>query len=323
MCLERRLAALEGLSMDKVKWNILLVDDEEDEFLLTRGLLAEALEHSFSLAWAASYQAGREAILTGAYDAILMDYDLGAATGIDLAREVIAAGCEIPILLLTGHGSYDVDLQAMQAGLSDYLNKNRLNASNLEHAIRYAVERQRSRQDLEAARTELAAANRILAARNAELEAANAALRLSEERFRLAVSAMKDCAWDWDVVAKRIWRSESYYTMFGPFYEPIDPTLDWWADRLHPADRERVQASFQQAVNSTATRWEAEYRLRRGDGSYAVVHDSAYLVRSLQGQVLRAAGGVQDITHQKQTAARYRQILETTMRASGAWTCTG
>jgi PAS domain S-box-containing protein len=303
--------------MDKVKWNILLVDDEEDDFLLTRDLLAEALEHSFSLVWAATYPAGREAILSGAYDAILMDYSLGAKTGIDLAREVIAAGCDVPILLLTGHGSYDVDMEAMQAGVSDYLNKNRINPSSLERAIRYAVERQRSRKDLEAAQAELAAANHILAARNTELEEANAAMRLSEERFRLAASVMNDCAWDWDVAAQRIWRSESYYTLFGPFYEPVDSTLDWWSDRLHPADRERVQASFQQAFDSSATRWDEEYRFRRGDGSYAVVHDSAYLVRSQQGQVLRVAGGVQDITGQKETAARYRQILETSYE--GIW----
>ena len=50
----------------------------------------------------------------------------------------------MPIILLTGSGQHHVDLEAMEAGASDYLVKAQLQAHSLERSIRYAIQRKRA-----------------------------------------------------------------------------------------------------------------------------------------------------------------------------------
>ena len=71
----------------------------------------------------------------------LVDYRLGAKTGLDLIKDAIKNGCEEPIILLTGKGNKEVDVLAMEAGAADYLVKAELNTEKLERCIRYAVGR--------------------------------------------------------------------------------------------------------------------------------------------------------------------------------------
>ncbi|HEX2979396.1 MAG TPA: response regulator [Anaerolineaceae bacterium] len=129
-------------------WRILLIDDDEDDFFLTRELLASARQGKFILEWEASYSAGKEALHANEYDAVLVDYDLGIQTGTQLIREMIAEGYRVPFLLMTGRGSYEVDLEAMDAGALDYLPKSEVNAALLERSIRYAIERKRVEEEL-------------------------------------------------------------------------------------------------------------------------------------------------------------------------------
>ena len=73
-----------------------------------------------------------------------MDYLLGAKNGLDLLKEAIHNQCEEPIILLTGKGNQEIDIEAMQAGAIDYLVKSELNVEKLERSIRYALERSAS-----------------------------------------------------------------------------------------------------------------------------------------------------------------------------------
>lgn len=150
--------------MERTTRRILLVDDDEDDFFITRTMLAESRQVKFIVDWASSYEKGLRMILAGGYDAVLMDYDLGRRTGIDLVREVTAEGVGVPILLLTGRGNLEIDLEAMEAGVTDYLSKNEINAGFLERSIRYAIEQKRSQQELMAANQALSDANTSLAA---------------------------------------------------------------------------------------------------------------------------------------------------------------
>src|SRR5687768_12434736 len=102
---------------------ILLVDDDEDDYLLTRELLSEAGGKKFKLDWAKNFKAGLEAIKSCGHDAYLLDYQLGAKNGVELVREALAAGCKNPLILLTGVGDHAVAMQALDAGASDYLIK--------------------------------------------------------------------------------------------------------------------------------------------------------------------------------------------------------
>lgn len=127
--------------MEHSIWHILLVDDDEDDFFLTREMLSDVRRGSFNLHWAPSYTVGLDALREGKYDAVLVDYSLGVRTGLDFIRSALESGVRSPMIMLTGHGSYDVDVEAMQAGAADYLSKIGLNSALLERSIRYAIER--------------------------------------------------------------------------------------------------------------------------------------------------------------------------------------
>jgi PAS domain S-box-containing protein len=127
--------------------HVLLIEDDEDDYLITRALLSKAQSIDCELDWARSLDDGLERILSRQYDACLVDYRLGARTGLDLLQEVNdAGGVHTPIILLTGQGDLEVDLNAMAAGAADYLSKEQIDAPLLERSIRYAVERKEADQ---------------------------------------------------------------------------------------------------------------------------------------------------------------------------------
>lgn len=151
---------------------VLLVEDDRDDYLLTRDLLADVPGKPFDLDWAADYEAGLEALEHCEHDVCLLDYRLGARTGLDLLREATVKGCEAAVIFLTGQADPEIDRAAMAAGAVDFLEKDQLNALLLERAIRYAVQQKRHADELE----------RLVAERTAELAAANVALKDADHR---------------------------------------------------------------------------------------------------------------------------------------------
>jgi CheY-like chemotaxis protein len=83
--------------MDTHSVSILLVDDNEDDYLLTRRLLSRVQSTNFRLEWAATYEAALEAMSRNQYAVYLVDYRLGRHMGLDLLREALARGCHAPI----------------------------------------------------------------------------------------------------------------------------------------------------------------------------------------------------------------------------------
>jgi light-regulated signal transduction histidine kinase (bacteriophytochrome) len=142
---------------------VLLVDDDEDDYIMTRDFLAEAEQLSFKLNWVDNYEAGLAAIAQNQHDVYLLDYRLGKENGLELLRSALKLGCAKPIILLTGVGDHDIDQKAMATGASDYLVKgNTLNATLLERSILHAMERKRGEIRQAQLVAELATANQEL-----------------------------------------------------------------------------------------------------------------------------------------------------------------
>jgi len=123
---------------------VLLVEDDEDDFVIARDLFSEMPGRRFALDWARSFDAGLEAMTLNQHDVCLVDYRLGVRNGVDLLRAAIEGGCQSPIILLTGAGEHVIDVEAMQAGAADYLVKAQLQSNSLERSIRYALQRKRA-----------------------------------------------------------------------------------------------------------------------------------------------------------------------------------
>jgi len=121
--------------------SILLVEDDEDDFVVTRDLLSEVKGRAFDLVWARTYDEAVREIRARHYDVFLVDYRLGNRTGLDLLAGELEQGRLGPVIILTGQGTDDVDVQAMRLGAAGYLVKGELRAGELERTIRYAIER--------------------------------------------------------------------------------------------------------------------------------------------------------------------------------------
>jgi diguanylate cyclase (GGDEF)-like protein len=137
----------------KERVRILLIDDDEEEYILLRELLSNQgrgkIVHHYDLNWISTYEEAVKAFSNCQYDLYLVDYHLGSRSGLDLLREPAVQTCSSPIIMLTGLGSYETDLAAMQLGAADYLEKNQLTRPLFERSIRYAIERKQTEKHLE------------------------------------------------------------------------------------------------------------------------------------------------------------------------------
>jgi diguanylate cyclase (GGDEF)-like protein/PAS domain S-box-containing protein len=124
---------------------VLLIEDDEEDYRFTRRLM-EAVP-GVTLLWERSYLTGLNTLLRGGFDICLLDYRLGALTGMELLVEALRQGCKIPIIILTGQSDTTLAVEAMKAGAADYLIKGQITAALFERSMRYACERSRNQEE--------------------------------------------------------------------------------------------------------------------------------------------------------------------------------
>lgn len=117
---------------------VLLVDDDEDSWVITKGLFSQMPDRHHKLDWVPTFESALETLREQRHDVCLLDYHLGGHDGLELLKQVRDEGIDIPVVMLTGQENRALDLGAMQAGASDYLVKPDLNASILERTLRYS-----------------------------------------------------------------------------------------------------------------------------------------------------------------------------------------
>jgi PAS domain S-box-containing protein len=124
-------------------------------------------------------------------------------------------------------------------------------------------------------------------------------LRESQERFQLVANATREAIWDWDARTGRVWRNEEFINSFGGSETVEGNPLDWWCERVHPDDQERVMAYRPTIASDGRQQWALEYRLRRRDGSYAHVYDRGFVIINPSGKPVRMVGSVLDVSAMK------------------------
>jgi diguanylate cyclase (GGDEF)-like protein/PAS domain S-box-containing protein len=251
--------------------SILLIDDDEDDFVLTRDLLDEIGSARFRLTWAPAYEAALAALRECSHDVYLLDYHLGEHNGLELLREAVALGCRAPIIMLTGQGDREVDLEAMRLGAADFLSKASLAAPALERAIRYCLERARTLE----------------------------ALRESEERYSLAASGANDGLWDWNLKTGSIYFSPRWKSMLGLAGAEVHGRPEEWFTRVHPEDLARLRSDLTAHLDGATPHFENEHRLMHRDGSFRWMLTRGLAVRGDDGVAYRIAGSQTDTTGRK------------------------
>jgi diguanylate cyclase (GGDEF)-like protein len=129
---------------DQKPIHILLIDDDEHDFLILRDYLKELRSQTdYILDWAQTYQAGLLQIQHAGHDVYLVNHTLGAFSGMDFLQEAVQSGCQAPFIILTGQSDREIEQAALMAGATDYLVKGMLDGQLLARSIRYALERNR------------------------------------------------------------------------------------------------------------------------------------------------------------------------------------
>lgn len=145
---------------------------------------------------------------------------------------------------------------------------------------------------------------------------------LAQERFELLAKATHDAVWDWNLITNEVWWNEGFLTLFGyPAGKTIDGA-DFWINKIHPADQQRVHNSIYQTINSGQTNWSDEYRFRKADGCYAYVHDRGYTLFQ-DGKAVRMVGAMQDISQQVTALARQQQAEQLKFVTDSSFTAMG
>jgi PAS domain S-box-containing protein len=163
--------------------------------------------------------------------------------------------------------------------------------SALGIALSWLIERlNRTTARLRQSEAELIGTRDLLEARQKEVERAN-------ERFQMAAKAANEAIWELNLSAQNVWCSDVYIRSFG--HTGGDCSSESWFDDVHPEDRQRVEASFANALNRDDTGWNCEYRLRQTDGTWASIENRAAISRDPAGTAVRVVGAILDVTENK------------------------
>lgn len=255
---------------------ILLVEDDEDDFVLTRSMLgAQGQTRVVELDWEQRFETALRAIREARHDLYLVDFRLGERTGLQLVREAWERNPPAPVILLTGQDDYEVDLQATELGVTDYLVKGTLDALSLERTIRYALRQHQTTLDL----------------------------RRSEERYAVAVRATNDGIWDWDLQTARMHYSERWKTLLG-YDQFASHRPEAWFELVHPDDVERLRHEIDHHVAGTSPHFESEHRIRHADGSWRWVLTRGLATRNGGGAPVRITGSLSDVTERHNAQQR-------------------
>ena len=120
-----------------MKFTILIIDDEKN---IREGLAADFEMDGYNVKIAANGKEGLELISKGDIDLVITDLRMpGSISGEQVLREVTTKMPGIPVIVLTGHGSIDAAVKAMQDGAYDFLTKP-LNLAQLEVIVKRALE---------------------------------------------------------------------------------------------------------------------------------------------------------------------------------------
>lgn len=254
---------------------VLVVDDDQGDFEMIRGMLSKSEHQRFSLDWVSNFDEAIDAFEAGQHQVYFLDYFLEDRTGLDLLKEARARGITAPIILLTGRDSRAVDTEAMAMGASDYLVKGHIDPTALERAIREAVggsEAVQGQRNME--RPEPAVVHPPEASIARDLTGAEARFRAVFESTRSGVALV-----DLDGILLEV--NAAFAGMFSSTIAAMKGRS--YLELLDEGDREAVSMELTALVKGEKGRFEAARRFRMAEGEVIWANLATTLIRDAGG----------------------------------------
>jgi PAS domain S-box-containing protein len=170
------------------------------------------------------------------------------------------------------------------------------------------VTEQRQRQrELESVKAGVAAVRR-------QDGAADSPAALNEERFALALEALNENVFDWNITDNTVYFSPSLPAILGvAANEHITPHQ--WASRIHPADKPLHTRTMLAHLRGETPRFECEFRYQTDDGNWRWARQHGIALHNETGRAYRMVGTTTDVTEMKQ---RERELAMAKAEAAAA-----
>jgi PAS domain S-box-containing protein len=274
--------------------HLLLVEDNEPDARLLKHTLADVEVESFRVTHVELMADAVRRLARDRFDAILLDLSLPDSRGVGTVAHVNAAAPHLPIVVLTGLDNEETGVEAVRQGAQDYLVKGHSDGRLLTRAIRYAMERKRTEEELKSAQAEtLNEKNRL----EAVMEALPVGVAiLDTEGGNIRWNPMFDQVWG---SPRPVVQSIGEYALYKA----------WWADTGRPVQPEEWASA--RAVTKGEAVLGQEVQIERFDGSRAFVLNSAAPVFDALGNIVGCTVAILDITDRKQAEDALKKLNET------------
>ncbi|NOH13500.1 MAG: GAF domain-containing protein [Chloroflexi bacterium] len=265
-------------SQEQVRPCILIIDDDpDDRALVIRGLNRELDKPH--IAEITSQGELDEALTSLNYDIVITDYEIRWTNGIEVVKQIKAHKPKCPVIMFTGTGTEEVAVEAMKAGLQDYLLKSPSQYERLAVVVRRVLDKQAQQMALEEA----------------------------EKRYQSLFDSVPVGLYRLGVDGQLMAANKALVDMLG--YPSQEALLQVSVTELFE-DRQQMRES-RARVNNENVITAYEQRIKKRDGSFIWVSLSGIAVRDKHGNPIYYEGSVEDISTRKSaTAERDRQLLE-------------
>src|SRR3954454_3159456 len=133
--------------------------------------------------------------------------------------------------------------------------------------------------------------------RDRELQSAKAEV-IAAQRYALALEAINENLYDWDIVNDSVYFAPGLYKILGLAPEQMRSPKDW-TDRVHPDDRPLFKYMLAEHLKGKTPRFSMELRYRDGAGNWRWARQAGIAVRGPDGRARRMVGAAGDITEAK------------------------
>jgi PAS domain S-box-containing protein len=271
--------------------HILLVDDNpNDRFLAARELkqkfpdvIVDEITNENEL---------EHVLLIGNFDLVITDYLLLWTNGLVVIRAIKDKYPDCPVIMFTDSGTEEVAVEAMKAGLDDYVLKR-------QHYRRLVI-------SVEKCLEEKLIKHKYLNTQKL--------LHEHQERFRMAQEAANLGIWDWDLLTNKITWNQQHERLFGLFPGGFDGTYQKFLDCVQLEDRNLIQQALKSALENH-TDFYQEFRVVWSDGSIHWISSKGHFFYDAFNQAVRATGIVLDITDRKEREVAQQRYTEELLQA--------
>ena len=251
---------------------VLVADDNAD----MRQYVSRLLSSRFRVVEVSDGEAALAAVRQQRPELVLTDIMMPKLGGIELVKELRADDTTraLPVIMLSARAGEESRVEGLDTGADDYLVKP-FSARELVSRVTAHLQMARIRQE------------------------ASRSLRAGEERLRMALTAGRMLAWEWDPVADKVVVSDNVAEVYGLPPGSTIESAEQAFPLMHPDDVDRHRAAVEQAVSECGS-YVSQFRILRPDNGQVVwVEERAQAVPDENGNTSRVVGVVMDITERK------------------------